>query len=374
MNIYKDILNVDVRYRIRNDENLYTKGKVIMSEEKECAICKTMAINELNIENALNYYSCPICGKYELLILEEQMNFNKNHLASYLLYHRFIGDRFERRYNTVMSKEKCDEYKKEIAQNKLHNRHPVHMSEEMVETWYPRTFSDRIDNILIYLNGRIQHVGQYVSMYLQELISMLFVDRFEIDVLKYFNKYGNCVERKIDDCICEVNYMLKYLSEIGYIEYNGETTIEGKVDITLTPLGYKRVDELQKNSAYGRNVLVAMKFGDDTLKLREAIRKGITDAEYIAVFIDEVQHNDFITPELLKYIRDSKFVVVDLTHKNNGAYFEEGYAMGIGKAVIQLCQKDTKLHFDIAQKNTIIWDTEEDIPERLTNRIKATID
>ena len=48
--------------------------------------------------------------------------------------------------------------------------------------------------------------------------------------------------------------------------------------------------------------------------------------------------------------------------------------MGLGKPVIQLCQRDTKLHFDIAQKNTIMWDTEDDIPERLCNRIKATID
>lgn len=87
-----------------------------------------------------------------------------------------------------------------------------------------------------------------------------------------------------------------------------------------------------------------------------------------------MQHNNLITPEILKHIRDSKFVVADLTHQNNGAYFEEGYAMGIGKPVIQLCQKDTKLHFDIAQKNTIMWDTEGDIPHRLTNRIRATID
>ena len=119
---------------------------------------------------------------------------------------------------------------------------------------------------------------------------------------------------------------------------------------------------------------MAMKFGEDTKPLREAIRKGIQDAGYIAVFIDEVQYNEFITPELLKHIRDSKFVVVDLTHQNNGAYFEEGYAMGLGKPVIQLCKKDTKLHFDIAQKNTIMWVKEDDIPERLTNRIKATID
>ena len=95
---------------------------------------------------------------------------------------------------------------------------------------------------------------------------------------------------------------------------------------------------------------------------------------HVAIFIDEVQHNELITPELLKHIRDSKFVVVDLTHQNNGAYFEEGYAMGLGKPVIQLCKRETQLHFDIAQKNTIMWTTEDDIPEQLQNRIAATID
>ena len=116
-----------------------------------------------------------------------------------------------------------------------------------------------------------------------------------------------------------------------------------------------------------------MKFGDDTKKLREAIKHGIQDAGYNPVLIDEVEHNELITPELLSYIKNSKFVVVDLTHQNNGAYFEEGYAMGLGKTVIQLCKSGTQLHFDIAQKNTIIWDCEEDIPLRLKNRIKATI-
>ena len=144
--------------------------------------------------------------------------------------------------------------------------------------------------------------------------------------------------------------------------------------LTLKARGYSRVDEIQKATSYGRSALVAMKFGEDTIPLREAIRKGIAEAGYHAVFIDEVEHNDFITPELLKHIRDSKFVVADLTHQNNGAYFEEGYAMGIGKPVIQLCQKDVQLHFDIAQKNTIIWDQVEDIPHRLMNRICATID
>ncbi|MGN1119179.1 MAG: hypothetical protein ACI4Q4_02400, partial [Oscillospiraceae bacterium] len=100
----------------------------------------------------------------------------------------------------------------------------------------------------------------------------------------------------------------------------------------------------------------------------------VSDSGYNPVFIDEIEHNNLITPEILKYIRNSKFVVAELTHNNNGAYFEEGYALGIGKPVIQLCKKGVNLHFDIAQKNTIFWEREEEISQRLTARINATIE
>lgn len=136
----------------------------------------------------------------------------------------------------------------------------------------------------------------------------------------------------------------------------------------------KQCNQLSLDNKNLKNVLVAMKFGTETLKLREAIKKGITDAGYNPILIDEVEHNNLITPELFKYIRNSKFVVADLSHQNNGAYFEEGYAMGLGKPVIQLCKKGVELHFDIAQKNTIIWDTESDIPLKLKKRIMATIE
>lgn len=43
-----------------------------------------------------------------------------------------------------------------------------------------------------------------------------------------------------------------------------------------------------------------------------------------------------------------------LTHQNNGMYFEEGYAMSLGKTVIQLCKSGTKLYFDIAQKKQVM--------------------
>lgn len=340
-----------------------------MCEKNKCFVCGGEASVRLSMNPVKYFYSCPVCGRYEYYVtFAELTDFNLNYLSAYLAYNGFKDQLREYRYFSTMSKERCDEYKKEFAQGNVTCGQPVRLEIENVENWYPKTFSEKVDYILLFLNSKIPHWGQYIKLGKEELFSSFFVERYDY-------KAGN-YERRADESLKhQVNYMIKYLKEQQLIEspssWNGG---EYERPITLTPKGYARIDILQKNVTNGKNVLVAMKFGDDTKKLREAIRNGISEAGYIAIFIDEVEHNDFITPELLKYIKDSKFVVVDLSHQNNGAYFEEGYAMGLGKPVIQLCKRDVQLHFDIAQKNTIIWEAEEEIVDRLKNRIKATID
>jgi nucleoside 2-deoxyribosyltransferase len=343
-----------------------------MEQTKKCPMCNSETSYSSNYDRGAVFYACPVCGRYEI----SSYGFNRinhNHLSSYLVHNRFTQVSLDYRYHTDLAKEICDKYKKEFEQGNIIHGHPVHMNSDIVENWYPKTFSERVDYIMLFLNTQIKHIGQKISMGYHELLSVFFIDRKEYEESMVYD-VGTHKARNNDDCIQELQYMLDYLAKCSFVEYNNGPDEEEWVDISILPEGYARIDVLQKNTAHGRNALVAMKFGDDTIPLREAIRKGITDAGYIAVFIDEVQHNDFITPELLKHIRDSRFVVVDLTHQNNGAYFEEGYAMGLGKPVIQLCKKDTRLHFDIAQKNTIMWEVETDISERLANRIKATID
>lgn len=340
-----------------------------MQKTVECPVCGVETEAYPDHGRMVVFYNCPVCGRYEYSPYDK---LNLNHLASYLLYHRFLPNNYtEYRYHTGLNKETCDKYRQAFDAGDCSNGRPVHMDADLISNWFPKTFSERIDNILLYIAQQTPHVGQEITIGWHELLSMLFVDRFDVTAAPYST--GGLQQEKRDDDVCdhEAQYMLRYLETEGLIEWN---LADDSADITLTPKGYARVEAIQKNTANGRNVLVAMKFGTDTIPLREAIRKGVSDAGYIAIFIDEVQHNDFITPELLKHIRDSKFVVVDLTHQNNGAYFEEGYAMGLGKPVIQLCNKDTQLHFDIAQKNTIMWENEDDIPDRLSNRIKATID
>ena len=95
--------------------------------------------------------------------------------------------------------------------------------------------------------------------------------------------------------------------------------------------------------------------------------------------IDEKEHNNQIVPEIFYEIERSKFMVVDVTYPNYGAYYEAGYAQALGKQVIICCREnefrnaDTRPHFDISQKSMIVWKDETELIERLKRRIEATV-
>ena len=340
-----------------------------------CRVCQSDAHVIYDYDKDTSLWVCPVCGRYAFES-QQKCELRKNpKLASYLYYHRFRNAGYceepEYRYNTDLSRETCDEYKMKFESGDIKKGRPVHMDESIIENWYPRTFSDRVDYILLQINRLSKHIGQNVELGRIELYSLLFVERLENSP-----DYSEPQIRSEADCDQEAIYMINCLQreELIHVKNLTDTCIGEPLVIAISPKGYARIDELNKNSSRGNTALVAMKFGEETRQLREAIREGIESAGYIAIFIDEVEHNNFITPELLKYIRDSKFVVAELTHQNIGAYFEEGYAIGIGKQVIQLCKNGEKLHFDIAQKNTIMWNTESEISKMLQNRIRATID
>lgn len=343
-----------------------------MAENEKCIICGTDNLSSQYYPDRKAYFfMCPSCGRYEISeydYLNNDVYFEG--LASYFFYNGFkyeksIEEPIEYRFFTSKSKESCDEYNIKADEESPYHGRPVHYDKDIVNTWLPKTLSEKTDQILLKLNDMSDYIGQSIMVTDNELISLLFVRRNKSRLLKF--EEHEIAKQKM--------FMLKYLKENEYIHCDTSNIQKKKIHyISILTNGYKRIDELEKQNSEGKIVLVAMSFAKGTENLRESIREGISKAGYIATFIDEVEHNEFITPELLSYIRKSRFVVVDLTHQNNGAYFEEGYAMGIGKPVIQLCQKDVKLHFDIAQKNTIMWETEDEIPERLFNRIMATIE
>ena len=171
--------------------------------------------------------------------------------------------------------------------------------------------------------------------------------------------------------------MARFLEELGYLERVNSNFPYYIITID----GWQKIDELRKNEQVLKQGFIAMQFGDETKNIREAFRTAIRKSGYTERFIDEKEHNHQIVPEIFFEIERSRFVVVDITYPNYGAYYEAGYAQALGKEVIICCNKDVfdskdkkdRPHFDIAQKSMIVWTDEEDLIKRLKRRIEATV-
>lgn len=176
----------------------------------------------------------------------------------------------------------------------------------------------------------------------------------------------------------EVEFLLQYLGRRGFIdvEHIGDTA--GSVRLTMD--GHVHIANTRQKSAASIQGFVAMWF-DDSMKdvYENAIAPAIRDSGYDPVRIDGREHNNKIDDEIISEIRRSRFVVSDFTQGESGArggvYYEAGFAHGLGLPVIFTCRSDVmdKIHFDTRQYNHIVWSTPDELRERLSKRISATL-
>ena len=141
---------------------------------------------------------------------------------------------------------------------------------------------------------------------------------------------------------------------------------------------YKSIKEYELNECLDlindiKKVFVAMSFSENMKKIRRCIEEAIRDNGYEPILIDSKEHNNQIVPEIYAEIDESLFVIADLTGQRGGVYYEAGYAVAKNKPLIICCKKGEITHFDVAQINTIFWEDENDLYERLCNRIKCSI-
>lgn len=101
----------------------------------------------------------------------------------------------------------------------------------------------------------------------------------------------------------------------------------------------------------------------------EAIKPAIECSGFEPNRIDQAPHNERIDVKIMADIKESRFVVADVTEQKAGVYFEAGYAMGMGIPVIwSVSQSDLgNVHFDTRQYCHIVWESKEDF--RKSSRI-----
>ncbi len=147
------------------------------------------------------------------------------------------------------------------------------------------------------------------------------------------------------------------------------TCIDGNDDLMnvgLTLSGWERYEAERKGKYSGKYGFIAMKFDDPVFDpfvdemLKPLIKEKI---DYELVDLRNVAQAGIIDNIMRAQIRDAAFVLVDLTHDNHGAYWEAGYAEGLGKPVIYICEEqkfgEAKTHFDTNHCTTVCWSLED---------------
>ena len=301
---------------------------------ERCLICNTELITKPEQPDEGQAYECERCGKYLLSINTEKeiqrRSFNEEQIT--ILSH------------TIRKMQKQES--------------PPAINLDIITAILKRplpTLTEQVNNLITWLAeqsspGEFSHIHTFkhqsvVGAKSQKGFGFILdhlIDRKLLDV-KQFSRMGDCPE--------------------GFI--------------ALSFNGWEYYRQLEKGVMNSRKAFMAMKYGDKEFDkiVDDYFRQAVADTGFELYRLDEEPKAGLIDDRLRVEIRNSRFLISDLTHDNNGAYWEAGYAEGLGKPVIYTCKKEKfdedKPHFDTNHHLTVIWDENE--IEKAVKLLKATI-
>ena len=151
----------------------------------------------------------------------------------------------------------------------------------------------------------------------------------------------------------------------------------GKAYVALSMDGWQHYDELRRGAIDSRKAFMAMQYGEEQLDgvVENTFKPAVKETGFDLFKLVDRPKAGLIDDRLRVEIQTSRFLIADLTHENQGAYWEAGFAEGLGKPVIYTCEEKKfehlQTHFDTNHHLTIKWNA--DKPEGAAEELKSTI-
>ena len=147
-----------------------------------------------------------------------------------------------------------------------------------------------------------------------------------------------------------------YATRIERIEYERVLNAASTASTDWKALASQAIN-LAEKLVTNSGVFVIMSFAEkgEYLDLYAAIQRACEKYDYEAQRVDEANLLRRIVPEIRRQIRQSAFVVADVTEGKPNVFYELGFADGLGKEVIFVAKAGTELPFDIKDEPVVFW-------------------
>jgi len=210
---------------------------------------------------------------------------------------------------------------------------------------------EQTDNLILWLGRRLKGLSDYVPYKPDEMVA----------VIGGWNA-------------ANVTKIIAHLQNKRLVEV--DTIIELQ-DLSLTMEGWEHYQQLERGVVESRKAFMAMQYGDTLLDriYRECFKPAVESTGFELLRLDERPKAGLIDNRMRVIIRTARFIVADLSHANLGAYWEAGFAEGLGRPVIYTCERahfeKNKTHFDTNHCHTVLWS--ESSLEKASMELAATV-
>lgn len=327
---------------------------------RPCAFCGDSKTHS-TIKGDKYHYNCPRCGKYEYLSSDHSKIMQILNEKKQEIYFNLDERKIFRTYCSYVMHAK--HFDKEDVE--------VHVTPQFAEslTKEYRAFDvlEQKDNFIFWLCAE-----PFISIpILKNECADFFEDRYP---------WFGC------KTLFDVKNLLEILTQAGFLsrdEYEKKEYGKSKKVCLLSPTlkAYEYYERLKKGKKATNKAFLALQFKGDLNQLfKNNLKKTVSQTGFILNTVDEEPKAGLVDDKIRLDIRNSRFVIADLTDGNKGAYWEAGFAEGMGKSVIYMCREDVfndkkkRPHFDVSHHQCITWskDKFDEAMEKLKNTIRYT--
>ena len=309
----------------------------------KCILCDANAVTSRQDNASRTIYNCTYCGVFVISDpVEGEVRQSKWKISAFLVNRHLHG----RNDIVLISLES-------VARDKGY----VHMSVDQILKTFPSTMTGRLDIALQNLVHKSEYPGAEVKIESLSQGSIFCLEQVNFE---------------------SMSFVISSLEKKGLISVSYYGSAFFPCTITVSVDGWDRAASLETDATHRTNALIAISgehgYSEEYVQAVKTacIIGGHPVAEYPCYDSDaKIGH------QLIAAVRESRFIVCDLSSPDPNTYFIAGMAKALDKAIILTCKYDVrkKLSTDTEHLNVLYWkDTQTDaLTDSIANAIRAIV-